>query len=208
MSSVIISGDTSGAITLSAPAVAGTNTITLPAATGTMVVAGQNSAITAGTAVATTSGTSATFTSIPSWVKRITVMLNAISFSAAGGGGLGVRIGTGGTLTTTGYVTRYFGIDGTGTAFNSVGATNAIAGNFNANGQLQTAANTLSGVATITNITGNIWTSTFTLYNGQLTDVIVQGGGYITLAGTLDIVGITLLAGTAFDAGSINILYE
>jgi hypothetical protein len=40
MSSVVISGDTSGAITLSAPAVAGTNTITLPAATGTVVLTG------------------------------------------------------------------------------------------------------------------------------------------------------------------------
>jgi len=38
MSSVIISGDTSGAITLSAPAVAGTNTITLPASTGTVAL--------------------------------------------------------------------------------------------------------------------------------------------------------------------------
>jgi hypothetical protein len=38
MSSVIITGDTSGAITLAAPAVSGTNTITAPAATGTMVV--------------------------------------------------------------------------------------------------------------------------------------------------------------------------
>jgi hypothetical protein len=36
MSSVIISGDTSGAITLAAPSVAGTNTITLPAQTGTI----------------------------------------------------------------------------------------------------------------------------------------------------------------------------
>jgi hypothetical protein len=40
MSSVVISGDTSGAITLSAPAVAGTNTITLPASTGTVVTTG------------------------------------------------------------------------------------------------------------------------------------------------------------------------
>jgi hypothetical protein len=40
MSSVVISGDTSGAITLAAPAVAGTNTITLPAATGTAVITG------------------------------------------------------------------------------------------------------------------------------------------------------------------------
>ena len=42
MSSVVISGDTSGAITLAAPTVAGTNTITLPAVTGTMALtAGQ-----------------------------------------------------------------------------------------------------------------------------------------------------------------------
>jgi hypothetical protein len=38
MSSVVISGDTSGAITLAAPAVAGTNTITLPAAAGTVAL--------------------------------------------------------------------------------------------------------------------------------------------------------------------------
>lgn len=37
MSSVVISGDTSGAITVSAPAIAGTNTLTLPAATDTLV---------------------------------------------------------------------------------------------------------------------------------------------------------------------------
>ena len=41
MSSVVISGDTSGAITLSAPAVAGTNTITLPATTGTVALTSQ-----------------------------------------------------------------------------------------------------------------------------------------------------------------------
>ena len=40
MSSVVISGDTSGAITLAAPAVSGTNTITLPASTGTVMVNG------------------------------------------------------------------------------------------------------------------------------------------------------------------------
>jgi hypothetical protein len=38
MSSVVISGDTSGAITLAAPAVSGTNTITLPASTGSVVL--------------------------------------------------------------------------------------------------------------------------------------------------------------------------
>jgi hypothetical protein len=36
MANVVISGDTSGAITLAAPAVAGTNTLTLPAVTATV----------------------------------------------------------------------------------------------------------------------------------------------------------------------------
>lgn len=39
MSSVVIAGDTSGSITVSAPAVAGSNTLTLPAATGTVIYA-------------------------------------------------------------------------------------------------------------------------------------------------------------------------
>jgi hypothetical protein len=37
MASMILSGDTSGAITVSVPAVAGTNTITIPAVTGTVL---------------------------------------------------------------------------------------------------------------------------------------------------------------------------
>ena len=41
MSSIIVSGDTSGAITLAAPAVAGTNTLTLPASTGTVALTSQ-----------------------------------------------------------------------------------------------------------------------------------------------------------------------
>jgi hypothetical protein len=40
MASVVISGDTSGAITLSAPAVAGTTTLTLPATSGTVLQSG------------------------------------------------------------------------------------------------------------------------------------------------------------------------
>jgi len=37
MSSIVVSGDTSGAITIAAPAVSGTNTLTLPANTGTVL---------------------------------------------------------------------------------------------------------------------------------------------------------------------------
>lgn len=41
MSSIVVSGDTSGAITISAPAVSGTNTLTLPASTGTVALTSQ-----------------------------------------------------------------------------------------------------------------------------------------------------------------------
>jgi len=47
MSSVVISGDTSGSITLAAPAVSGLNTATLPAATGTVMVSGNMPAFSA-----------------------------------------------------------------------------------------------------------------------------------------------------------------
>jgi hypothetical protein len=45
MSSVVISGDTSGAITLSAPAVAGTTTLTLPATSGTVLTTASSTGI-------------------------------------------------------------------------------------------------------------------------------------------------------------------
>lgn len=46
MANVVISGDTSGAITLAAPAVAGTNTITLPTNTGTAITTGSSNVVT------------------------------------------------------------------------------------------------------------------------------------------------------------------
>ena len=47
MSSVVISGNTSGSITLSAPDVSGSNTATLPVATGTVMVSGNMPAFSA-----------------------------------------------------------------------------------------------------------------------------------------------------------------
>lgn len=47
MASIVLNGDTSGSVTLSPPAVAGTNTATLPAATGTVMVTGNMPAFSA-----------------------------------------------------------------------------------------------------------------------------------------------------------------
>jgi hypothetical protein len=72
-----------GSVEIVAPTTASNFTATLPAGTGTMVVNGVNSSIVSGTTVASTSGTSIDFTSIPSWVKRVTVMFNGVSLNGA-----------------------------------------------------------------------------------------------------------------------------
>jgi hypothetical protein len=58
--------------------------------------------ITSGTAVASTSGVSIDFTSIPSWVKRITVMFSGVSTN--GTSPLQVQLGTSGGVDATSYI--------------------------------------------------------------------------------------------------------
>jgi hypothetical protein len=191
MASVVLSGDTSGTITVSAPAVSGSNTQTLVAATGTLAP------LISGTAVASTSGTSIEFTGIPSWVKRITVMFQGVSTS--GTNFLIVQLGTGAspTYTTSGYL-------GASNANNSV--VNQTTG-LPVVG-LPTAANVCHGSMTITNISGNSWCSAASI---SMSNTAANGGGAgsIALAAQLTALRITTVGTTdTFDAGSINILYE
>ena len=192
MSSVVISGDTSGTITVAAPAVAGSNTLTLQAATAT------NSVNTLATAVASTSGTSIDFTGIPSWVKRISINFQGVSTS--GINFVIVQLGTGSTTyTTSGYL---------GAVNSSNSITNQTTG-FGVIGQ-PTAANVLHGTATISNITGNNWVYAGTIY---LSNTAGGGGGAgsVSLGAALTAVRITTVGSPptdTFDAGSINILYE
>jgi len=190
MSSVVISGDTSGAITVTAPTVAGTYTQTLPQITGTL------GTLNSGTAVASTSGTSIDFTSIPANVRRITVMFNQVSVS--GTSNKLIQIGAG-SVTSTGYVSSGGGFSGTGSAVTSSTSGFPI--------QSDTAATGVSGHMVITLVSGNLWVSSHAA--AYSTVAVATGGGSVTLGGTLDRVRITTVNGTdTFDAGSINILYE
>jgi hypothetical protein len=155
--------------------------------------------ITRGTAVASTSGTSIDFTSLPATVKRITVMFNGVSTN--GTSPYIIQIGSG-SVTTTGYIgcaSTSTTASITTTAFTTGMALIDSPGN---------AGFVFSGIATITNISGNTWT-----YSAQLgADNVRLGSGAgasPALGGTLDRVRITTVNGTdTFDAGSINILYE
>ena len=64
MSSIVISGDTSGSITLASPAVAGSNTVTMPAASGVCMVSGNMPAFSAGQSASGTSVPDSTQTKI------------------------------------------------------------------------------------------------------------------------------------------------
>lgn len=195
MSSVIISGDTSGAVTIAAPAVAGTNTLTLQAGTAT------NSMNTLATAVASTSGTSIDFTGIPSWVKRITVMLNGVSTSSTSL--WQIQIGAG-SVDTTGYKSATGAQNVAGSALGIGTATTGFVLTLGV-----TAAQTSQGIVTLVTLGSNIWLSNGIVNNIDSTAYQNTSSGGKTLSGTLDRVRLTTVNGTdTFDAGSVNILYE
>ncbi len=188
MASLVLSGDTSGSITVAAPAVAGSNTQTLAAVTGTLAP------IVSGTAV-TASGTSVDFTSIPSWVKRITVMFSGLSTS--GTSNIQIQLGDSGGIETSGYAGSCD--SRTNSAFYTSGflVTNGI-----------TAAATHNTLATIGLLGANTWCISG-VKGSAATDAAMFFAGSKTLSDTLTQVRITTANGTdTFDAGSINLLWE
>jgi hypothetical protein len=151
------------------------------------------------TAQATTSGTSIDFTGIPSWVKRITVMLNGVSTN--GSSNPLIQIGDG-SVASSGY-------NGFSTA--------AIAGSATAAGTYTSGFGILSGSAghalygtmTLLHVGSNVWLASHVVGIGPSGNVLVGGGGSKTLSGTLDRVRLTAVNGTdTFDAGEVNIMYE
>jgi hypothetical protein len=138
------------------------------------------------------------FTSIPSYVKRITVMFSGISTN--GTSNLLVQLGYGATPTyvTSGYL---------GSATTQGGTSTGLTTGFMVSSSVL-AADGFSGIATITNITGNAWTMTSILGNTVNNNVRYCAGNVSTVS-VLTAVRITTVNGTdAYDAGSINIIYE
>ena len=167
-------------------------------ATNVPVAPAGASAITSGTVVASTSGTSITFSSIPSWVKRITVIFTNVS--TTGTSAVVVRIGSG-SVTSTGYRSYQFG-------FNTAGG---VAASYNTTGFILESASLASysraGSMVMFTADSNTWTQFGQINLDNSSGSNLQG--QITLGGVLDRVVITTLTGTdTFDAGSINILYE
>ena len=171
---------------------------TSPSISGAVMTTMASSVITSGTAVASTSGTSIDFTGIPSWVKRVTVMMNAVSTN--GSSVLLVQLGTSVGVQITSYLSN---------ADNNSGAGASYTTGF---GLFRSWANTqtYAGIVTCALVGSNIWVNSGVgALSGIGSTQVGYSGGVVTLAGTLDRVRITTVNGTdTFDAGSINILYE
>ena len=185
---LVSTADTSGALALQA---AGTTKLTVDST-------GAYGQLVSGTAVASTSGTSIDFTSLPTWVKRITVIFNGVSLS--GGAEKLIQLGTSGGVTTSGYesnsVIAY--------ASNSLIIASSASGFLIRSDQ---STEKLNGHYVFTLLGSNIWVGSSIVQN--YSDRVWWGAGKITLSGTLNRVRITSTNGTdTFDFGSINILYE
>ena len=151
--------------------------------------------LTIATAQATTSGTNIDFTSIPNWVRRVTVMFNGVSTN--GTSFPQVQVGSG-SFTTSGY-------NSTATSAASTVGTTSVTSGFVI--RASNAANLISGQMVLTLVSGNNWASSHMVK--VATSEVAFGSGDVSLSATLDRVRITTVNGTdTFDAGSINIFYE
>lgn len=177
---------------------AGTNTVQL-ATTAFVAAAIAPAAPVLGTAQNSTSGTAISFTGIPSYAKRVTLLFSGVSTSTDTG--ILVQLGVGTTPTTAGYANGYTTI---ATPFdgNSYAAT-ATSGV----PVYSQAAFTTTGQITFTNITGNTWLASGAFSVSSGIGGQITSGGSVALSGPLGMIRATVGAG-AFDLGLMNIVIE
>jgi hypothetical protein len=192
----VAQGDATQALS-DAAAAQSTANAALPKAGGTMTgvityAAAQPRIVTA-TAVASTSGTSIDFTGIPSWAKRISIILSKVSTN--GSSNLLIQIG-GGSIESTGY---------TSIAGNRGNENMSTAGYLIT--RSQSGSSSTTGPYTLFLIGSDEWIGSGVNTGGS--NFPNFSAGSKTASGTIDRVRITTENGTdTFDAGLINIMYE
>lgn len=155
---------------------------------------------TSGTFVATTSRTTVDFTGIPSWAKRITVILDAVSLT--GTANILVQLGSG-SITSTGYASYTATSPGGVTPIGYASTAGFIA-------PMANVSMVAYGTITLHHVGANAWVASINFGSFNGTNACGNsGGGLLNLGAVLDRVRITTSNGTdTFDAGGINIFYE
>lgn len=176
-----------------------TNTTWYPyaGAANSSVVSGT---VNAGASNPLSGGTSVSFTGIPSWAKRVSVLFSGVSLSSTAA--ILIQVGSGST-TTTGYVGYNYLQQNNGTPLVAA-TTDGFRLVTNSN------ASTVHGKISIDLITGTTYVASGTCLGLNATSIstFYSTGGTIALGGALDRVVITSTSTDTFDAGSINIFYE
>jgi hypothetical protein len=171
------------------PTIANNGVTSVDGKTGAVVT------LVSGTA-ASASGSSVEFTSIPSWVKRITVMFSGVSTNGANN--YQIQIGSG-SYTTSNYASQIWG-----------GSNTRVTTGFIVS--VSNASFVFGGIATLVNISANNWVCTSIFNITDTANVGYSSAGTVSLSGTLDrlriISSATGLPSDTFDAGTINILFE
>jgi hypothetical protein len=163
------------------------------------VLLGRVAAPTQGTAQASTSGTAINFTSIPAWVKRLTLSFAGVSIS--GTNDILVRLGDAGGLEATGYLSS-----------SSLSGTSSVATvNSTTDFRVTSGANAAiwhgSVTFTLVDASTNTWAASGSFARSDAERVLSVSGSK-PLSATLDRVGILPSGADTFDAGTINIQYE
>lgn len=152
------------------------------------------------TVTATTSGTEHDYTSIPSWVKRITLTLSGVSTN--GSANLQVLIGDSGGFETSGYL---------GSSSRAGGAGDLTGGNSTTGADIIAGAGSTADIRhgeiriTLVDASSNTWVITGIVGFSNAARTVYLGYSK-SLSGTLD--RIRLVTTDTFDAGSINVIYE
>jgi hypothetical protein len=176
-----------------------TPTIISPTISGAVMSTMASSVLTSGTSQSA-SGSTVSFTGIPSWAKRITIMCTGLSTN----GTLPplIQLGTGATPT---YVTT--GYTGSTDMFQSTPSPTLISAGINLTGNAAVAADSYQGCLTLTLMTGNTWVGTFLGSQVNAARLCFTSAS-IALPGTLTAIRFYINGTQVFDAGTANIMWE
>jgi hypothetical protein len=192
----------------SAPTIVG-GTFTSPAITGPAISSAvmtemASSVITSKTAQSA-SGSSVDFADIPSWVKRVTVLIRGVSLS--GTGNILIRLGTASEFVATGYIAST-------SAANNGGTTSITTSTLGFPVYSNAATRVIHATMTLHLVDTNYWLQSHILQTST-SAINGTGAGTISLSEALTSIRITTLGangttigGETFDAGTVNIFYE
>lgn len=205
-----LAGSTSGYTEIDCPSVGGNNTLVLPTGNGSadqaLVTNGSGTLSFADRGrmvletAKTATSTAVDFTSIPSWVKKITVLFDVVSTNGSSVPLL--QLGTSSAFATSGYA------NACSVNANGAATVNSTTGFMLITSTYWASTGVMGGAVTLYNISSNTWCVSGAVGRSDTTQLYITAGS-ISLGGVLTRVRITTVNGTdTFDAGSINILYE